>query len=74
MAKRGETRPWQVRYVWENGVKGCEVRRTEDDALRFADEVRRNAERRGMTAEVTVTNRLSAPVDQEGHNSDDDPR
>jgi hypothetical protein len=58
MAKRGETRPWRVRYEWENGVKGCETYRTEGDALRFADEVRRNSERNDMTVQIDVTARL----------------
>lgn len=41
MAKRGETRPWRVRYEWENGVKGCETFSDEWRAEACADEIRR---------------------------------
>jgi hypothetical protein len=40
MAKRGETRPWRVRFEWANGVKGVDTFRTEEDAERRAREIR----------------------------------
>lgn len=57
MAKRGETRPWQVRYEWENGVKGTGSYVSEDRAQAQADMIRTTAERRDMRVTVTVGHR-----------------
>lgn len=37
MPKKGEVRPWLMRYEWPNGIKGTMSYRTEADA-RFAAE------------------------------------
>lgn len=44
MAKRGERRPWRVRFEWANGVKGVDTFRTEEDAERRAREIRERGE------------------------------
>lgn len=44
MAKRGERRPWRVRFEWANGVKGVDTFRTEEDAERRAREIRERHE------------------------------
>jgi hypothetical protein len=62
MAKRGETRPWRVRYEWiETGLKGTETRATFQEARRFADELEATSDRRGMPLAYTVQHR-----DQDG--------
>lgn len=57
MAKRGETRPWRVRYEWENGVKGCETFSDEWRAEACADEIRRAAEHRDLSVSITIEHR-----------------
>lgn len=53
MAKRGERRPWKVRYEWSNGIKGVVTCSTESEAAIHADKIRTAGERRA-DADVTV--------------------
>jgi hypothetical protein len=57
MAKRGETRPWKVSYVHENGIKGTSSFTSRDGAEMHAQMIQENADRRGMTTAITVTYR-----------------
>ena len=54
MAKRGEKRPWQVRYEWSNGIKGTESFISESDAIRAAEKIADAAEWRDDDATVSV--------------------
>lgn len=54
MAKRGEKRPWKVRFEWSNGVKGVITCATEEEADRRASEIRSASEWQ-PDADVTVT-------------------
>lgn len=54
MAKRGEKRPWKVRYEWSNGIKGTVACGDEWLANHKADEIRQAGERRDDVS-VTVT-------------------
>jgi len=54
MAKRGERRPWRVRYVWTTGVKGTDTFTTRDEADSRADKIRAAGER-WDDRDVTVT-------------------
>ena len=58
MAKRGETRPWRLQYVWESGIKGVSTFRSQEEADYKAQDLRDYAERCGGSAiTVTVTHR-----------------
>lgn len=54
MAKRGETRPWRVRFEWKNGVKGTSSHITREDAESRAAEIRRNAELRDAIEDLIL--------------------
>lgn len=55
MAKRGETRPYRIRFEWQGtGVKGTETRSTEREARDFAAQLCDNSDRRRNPISVTV--------------------
>lgn len=59
MAKRGETRPWRMRFQWSNGIKGVatyETREQADDEARKI-QVYAAAFREDMTVTTTVERR-----------------
>lgn len=60
MAKRGETQPWRVTFVWDSGIKGTVACRTEDQANMKAGEILRTAELREASVAVTVSHRDAA--------------
>jgi hypothetical protein len=57
MAKRGETRPWRLTFVWDSGIKGVETfserEYAEDKATWFRD----YADRIEHAVTLTITNR-----------------
>ena len=57
MAKRGETRPWKLHFIWENGVKGVTPFRTQEEATWRADDMREYAKRIESGVTITVTHR-----------------
>lgn len=57
MAKLGERRPWRVRYVWSNGVKGTATFTDEWHARHKAEEIEWRAGVRGLTVTVQVSKR-----------------
>jgi hypothetical protein len=57
MAKRGERRPWKVRYEWSNGIKGTDSYTSRDQAEMKAEQIRRTAVARDMVVTVDVTHR-----------------
>jgi hypothetical protein len=59
MAKRGETRPWRMRFEFENGICGTETFHSEEQANFKADQIRRNAANREMTVAIKITNRVA---------------
>lgn len=57
MAKRGETRPWRVRYVWDTGIKGTATFGSEDEALWQKSKIEDAAELQDRTVTVTIERR-----------------
>jgi len=57
MAKRGERRPWRVRFEWDNGVKGADSYSSESLAELKADEIRRAAESQDRQVTITIEDR-----------------
>lgn len=57
MAKRGERRPWQVRFEWSNGTTGVNTFTHLYQAARQRDEILERAYRRNVDVTVTITNR-----------------
>lgn len=57
MAKRGETRPWRVRFEWANGIKGTIT----TDAVEYADDhaakLCRNADNNGSSILIRIEHR-----------------
>jgi hypothetical protein len=57
MAKRGETRPWRIKYEWLGGLGGTETRSTLEEARSFADTLCDNSDRRHTHITITVQHR-----------------
>jgi len=57
MAKRGETRPWRLQYVWESGIKGVTTFRSQEEADYKAKDLREYAERVNSSITITVSHR-----------------
>jgi hypothetical protein len=57
MAKRGETRPWRLTFVWDNGIKGVETFAERAYADDQADRMREYADRIDRSITLTITNR-----------------
>lgn len=54
MAKRGEKRPWRVRFLWENGVKGTKTFASVSEVRLFVEKIRATAESRDMGLSLTL--------------------
>ena len=57
MAKRGETRPWRLQFVWESGIKGTVTFRSQEEADYKAQDMRDYAERTSSSVDITVTHK-----------------
>lgn len=58
MAKRGEVRPWRVRYEWPNGIGGTDTYPTEERARECAERLARYVGPDGESrATVTLSHR-----------------
>ena len=57
MAKRGSTRPWRVRFEWENGVTDTDTKTSRGDAEALRDLVLRTAEQRQLHVTVEISHR-----------------
>lgn len=63
MAKRGEVRPWRVRFEWlDSGISGADSYVSEDRANHKRNELRRNAIRRGETIVIAHGHRDGEPT------------
>lgn len=54
MAKRGSTRPWRMKFEWDNGVKGVVTFHTEEEAEHAAKQQRERVGQNGARC-TTVT-------------------
>lgn len=57
MAKRGETRPWRVRFRWDNGVNGTATYATRDGAEFEKAKIERYAELADASVTVSIEDR-----------------
>ncbi len=58
MAKRGETRPWRMRFVWDNGVKDTVTYATVEQANYQAEKMQAYADLIGSTISISVERRV----------------
>lgn len=59
MSKRGERRPFLVRYEWANGVKGSQSFPTIDQAHDFERKIVRNAELIDRAVTIQIVCRIA---------------